>query len=199
MGIRSTYLRVNCLNLFVACTKLNIVNEQISVALADLGKGDSRLAPTDLQEIEYNCQTDDSSSALWLDMDSQSGTGTCTTDGDSSRLVNEPETSDDSQTVNYLYNCPVCDQIQTMTLLYAENVVNGFTLTVLGLINHRSMLYRMKCHSSICSVGQRHVNHPPIDHRYKCHESTNHSHVPQLSKAHIPTSKWKYVPNLLQT
>ena len=111
MGIRSTYFRVNCLNLFVACTKLNIVNVQISVAFADLGKGDSRLAPTDLQEIEYNCQTDDSSSALWLDMDSQSGTGTCTTDGDSSRLVNEPETSDDSQTVNYLYNCPVCDQI----------------------------------------------------------------------------------------
>ena len=47
--------------------------------------------------------------------------------------------------------------------------------------------------------GQRHVNHPPIDHPYKCHENTNHSRVPQLSKAPIPTSKWKYVPNLLQT
>ena len=48
-------------------------------------------------------------------------------------------------------------------------------------------------------LGQRHVNHPPIDHPYKCHENTNHSRAPQLSKAPIPTSKWKYVPNLLQT
>ena len=47
--------------------------------------------------------------------------------------------------------------------------------------------------------GQRHVNHPPIDHPYKCHGNTNHSRVPQLSKAPIPTSKWKYGPNLLQT
>ena len=47
--------------------------------------------------------------------------------------------------------------------------------------------------------GQRHVNRSPIDHPYKCHENTNHSRVPQLSKAPIPTSKWKYVPNLLQT
>ena len=37
--------------------------------------------------------------------------------------------------------------------------------------------------------GQRHVNHSPIDHPYKCHENTNHSRVPQLSKAPIPTSK----------
>ena len=49
------------------------------------------------------------------------------------------------------------------------------------------------------AMGQRHVNHPPIDHPYKCHENTNHSRVPQLSKVPIPTSKWKYVPNLLQT
>ena len=48
-------------------------------------------------------------------------------------------------------------------------------------------------------MGQRHVNHPPIDHPYKCHKNTNHSHVSQLSKAPIPTSKLKYVPNLLQT
>ena len=48
-------------------------------------------------------------------------------------------------------------------------------------------------------TGQRHVNHSPIDHPYKCHENTNYSRVPQLSKAPIPTSKWKYVPNLLQT
>ena len=47
--------------------------------------------------------------------------------------------------------------------------------------------------------GQRHVNHSPIHYPYKCHENTNHSRVPQLSKAPIPTSKWKYVPNLLQT
>ena len=47
--------------------------------------------------------------------------------------------------------------------------------------------------------GQRHVNRSPIDHPYKCHENTNHSRVPQLSKAPIPTSKWKYVHNLLQT
>ena len=37
--------------------------------------------------------------------------------------------------------------------------------------------------------GQRHVNHSPIDHPYKRHENTNHSRVPQLSKAPIPTSK----------
>ena len=48
-------------------------------------------------------------------------------------------------------------------------------------------------------LGQRHVNHSPIDHPYTCHENTNHSRVPQLSKAPIPTSKWKYVPTLLQT
>ena len=53
--------------------------------------------------------------------------------------------------------------------------------------------------SSLSVHGQRHVNHPPIDHPYKCHENTNHSRVPQLSKAPIPTRKWKYVPNLLQT
>ena len=33
---------------------------------------------------------------------------------------------------------------------------------------------------------------------YKCHENTNRSHVPQLSKAPIPTSKLKYVPNPMQ-
>ena len=53
--------------------------------------------------------------------------------------------------------------------------------------------------ASMIPLGQRHVNHPPIDHPYKCHENTNHSRVPQLSKAPIPISKWKYVPNLLQT
>ena len=53
--------------------------------------------------------------------------------------------------------------------------------------------------NSTLSAGQRHVNHPPIDHPYKCHENTIYSRVPQLSKAPIPTSKWKYVPNLLQT
>ena len=46
--------------------------------------------------------------------------------------------------------------------------------------------------------GHRHVNHRPIDHPFKCHENTNHSHVPQLPKAPIHTSKLKYVPNLLQ-
>ena len=39
--------------------------------------------------------------------------------------------------------------------------------------------------ASILVAGQRHVNHPPIDHPYKCHENTNHSRVPQLSKAPI--------------
>ena len=53
--------------------------------------------------------------------------------------------------------------------------------------------------NNLVGDGQRHVNRSPIDHPYKCHENTNHSRVPQLSKAPIPTSKWKYVPNLLQT
>ena len=43
--------------------------------------------------------------------------------------------------------------------------------------------------TSLVIVGQRHVNRSPIDHPYKCHENTNHSRVPQLSKAPIPTSK----------
>ena len=43
--------------------------------------------------------------------------------------------------------------------------------------------------NSHSGVGQRHVNRSPIDHPYKCHENTNHSRVPQLSKAPIPTSK----------
>ena len=42
------------------------------------------------------------------------------------------------------------------------------------------------------------VNHRPIDQHYKWHESTNRSHVPQLSKATIPTSKLKYIPNPMQ-
>ena len=47
--------------------------------------------------------------------------------------------------------------------------------------------------------GHRHLNHPPIDHPYICHENTNHSRIPQLSKAPIHTSKFKkYIPNLLQ-
>ena len=46
-----------------------------------------------------------------------------------------------------------------------------------------------RCANRLKALGQRQVNHPPIDHLYKCHENTNHSRVPQLSKAPIPTSK----------
>ena len=47
-------------------------------------------------------------------------------------------------------------------------------------------------------MGRVMQNPTPIAHHYKCHENTSRSRVSQLSKAPIPTSKLKYVPNPMQ-
>ena len=75
---------------------------------------------------------------------------------------------------------------QNVSTIYMTN-----SLGEMAFWHDESLIFYLHdiCTTSIAASGQRHVNHPPIDHPYKCHENTNHSRVPQLSKAPIPTSK----------
>ena len=99
----------------------------------------------------------------------------------------------------------LCFQKISFQIIYNWNFIetdadiqNFFFFFFFSSVDLLSIYFRFNMFNNR-QLGQRHVNHPPIDNPYKCHENTNHSRVPQLSKAPIPTSKWKYVPNLLQT
>ena len=105
-----------------------------------------------------------------------------------------------------MFSCRLCDNIPRclsvaceLLRIFCDSYETGLITVGSSIFGQRTLngfSYTHIKHYKACR--QSNVNPFPIAHHYKCRENTNRSHVSQLSKAPIPTSKLKYVPNPMQ-